>query len=86
MISFQRPASLFKPSKPPSRFCPPRAKSGLWTQKAISGSSKVNVRFIPGPELNAILTAQEDFLQLAVQEAVQSILEVELEECLRRRL
>ncbi len=42
--------------------------------------------FHPGPELNAILSAQEDFLQVAVQEAVQWILEVELEECLRRRL
>ena len=57
-----------------------------WTQKAISCSSEVNVRFTPGPELNAILSAQEDFLQVAVQEAVQWILEVELEECLRRRL
>ena len=35
------------------------------------------------PEVKAILSAQEDFLRPVVQQAVQSILEVEMEECLQ---
>lgn len=35
------------------------------------------------PEVKAILSAQEDFLRPVVQQAVQAILEVEMEECLQ---
>ena len=35
------------------------------------------------PEVKAILSGQEDFLRPVVQQAVQSILEVEMEECLQ---
>ena len=44
------------------------------------GCEKVTVSV---PEVKAILSEQEDFLRPVVQQAVQSILEVEMEECLQ---
>ena len=38
---------------------------------------------VSGPEVKAILSEQEDFLRPVVEQAVQTILEVEMEECLQ---
>lgn len=47
-------------------------------QNQTKGSVTVSV-----PEVKAILSTQEDFLRPVVQQAVQSLLEVEMEECLQ---
>ena len=47
-------------------------------QKATKPKVPVSV-----PEVKAVLSEQEDFLRPVVQEAVQAILELEMEECLQ---